>query len=89
VYKKLIRYFVSNKGEKLLKIKNPECTTNAADVSQVEAGDWLMTVRNDLIREDISLYDIDYQYYIDKAYRIIDKVEKRSKSDPNQLNLFG
>jgi hypothetical protein len=88
IYKKLIRYYVSNKGEKLLKIKNPECTTNAASVSQVEAGEWLMTVENDLIKEDISNYDIDYQYYIDKAYKIIDKVEKRNKQNPNQTSLF-
>lgn len=89
-YRKLIRYYVSNEGEKLLKIKNPECTTNAADISQVEAGDYLMTVCNHLEREDISKYDIDYQYYIDKCNKIINKVEgKKGGGDKNQLNLFG
>jgi hypothetical protein len=95
IYKKLIRYYVSNTGEKILKIKNPECTTNAAAVSQVEAGDYLMTVCNYLPKTTkVEDCNINYQYYIDKAYRIINKVKlsgrKEVKKQPiNQLNMFG
>jgi hypothetical protein len=83
---------VSNKGEKLLKVKNPDCTTNAADVSQVEAGDWLMHVCNKLT-QDHPLDNINYAYYIERAERIIHKIQfegKRRKVniDKNQLSLF-
>lgn len=94
VYNKLIRYYVSNEGEKILKIKNPECMTNAAPVSQVEAGDWKMTVCNYLPKDvDITKLDINYQYYIDKVYEIINKVKlegkKPVKAQPvNQISMF-
>lgn len=92
IYNKLIRYYVSNTGEKLLKVKNPECTSNAADVSQVEAGDWLMTVCNHLTK-DHPLDNINYDYYIERAERIVHKIQlegKRRKvnTDKNQLSLF-
>jgi hypothetical protein len=92
VYNKLIRYYVSNTGEKLLKIKNPDCTTNAADVSQVEAGEWLMTVCNKLSK-DHPLDNINHAYYIERAERIVHKIQLEGKKrkiivNPNQLNLF-
>jgi hypothetical protein len=94
VYNKLIRYYVSNTGEKLLKVKNPECQSNAADVSQVEAGDWVMTVCNYLPKDtDVKHAGINYQYYIEKAERIIHKIAYNGKKrkvviNPNQLSLF-
>jgi len=92
IYNKLIRYYVSNTGEKLLKVKNPECTSNAADVSQVEAGDWLMTVCNHL-SPDYSLDNINHAYYIERAERIVHKIQLEGKRrkvniDKNQLSLF-
>jgi hypothetical protein len=91
VYNKLIRYYVSNTGEKLLKVKNPECLSNAAPISQVEAGEWLMTVCNKLSK-DHSLDNINHSYYIEKAERIINKIDYNGKKRPviiaNQLNLF-
>ena len=89
VYNKLIRYYVSNEGEKLLKIKNPECETNAAPISQVEAGDWKMFVCNKLTK-DHPLSNINFKYYIEKAEKIIAKVEgkKTVKINSNQLSLF-
>ncbi len=92
VYNKLIRYYVSNTGEKLLKVKNPDCDTNAVDVSQVEAGEWLMTVCNKLTKNH-PLDNINYDYYIEKANRIIEKIQfagKRRKIivNPNQISLF-
>ena len=91
VYNKLIRYYVSNTGEKLLKVKNPECLSNAAPISQVEAGEWVMTVCNKLSK-DHSLDNINHSYYIEKAERIINKISYNGKKRPviiaNQLNLF-
>ncbi len=92
VYNKLIRYYVSNKGEKLLKVKNPECQSNAADVSQVEAGEWVMHVCNHL-QPDHPLDNINYAYYIERAERIISKIQLEGKKrkmtiNPNQLSLF-
>jgi hypothetical protein len=92
VYNKLIRYYVSNTGEKLLKIKNPECTTNAAEVSQVEAGEWLMTVCNKLTK-DHPLDNINHAYYIERAERIVHKIQLEGKKrkiivNPNQMTLF-
>jgi len=92
VYNKLIRYYVSGTGEKLLKVKNPECTTNAADVSQVEAGEWVMTVCNHL-NIDHPLDNINHAYYIEKAERIIEKIQFAGRKrkiivNPNQMSLF-
>jgi hypothetical protein len=91
IYNKLIRYYVSNTGEKLLKVKNPECLSNAAPISQVEAGEWLMTVCNKLSK-DHSLDNINHSYYIEKAERIINKIDYNGKKRPiiiaNQLSLF-
>jgi hypothetical protein len=94
VYNKLIRYYVSNVGEKLLKVKNPECQSNAADVSQVEAGEWVCTVCNHLPKDtNVATAGINYQYYIEKADRIIHKILYNGKKrkvvvNPNQLSLF-
>jgi len=91
-YNKLIRYYISKSGEKLLKVKNPECETNAADVSQVEAGEWLCTVCN-LLHKDHPMDNINYDYYIEKANKIIHKIQtegkkRKIKVNPNQLSLF-
>ena len=92
IYNKLIRYYISNTGEKLLKVKNPECTTNAPDVAQVEAGEWVMHVCNHLTKEH-SLDNINYEYYIERANKIVHKIQTEGKKrqivvNPNQLNLF-
>lgn len=92
VYNKLIRYYVSNTGEKLLKIKNEDCDTNAAAVSQVEAGEWVCTVCNHLTK-DHDMSNINYDYYIEKANRIVSKIQLEGKKRkvviiPNQMSLF-
>lgn len=94
IYDKLIRYFVTNTGEKLYKIKNPECTTNAPHMAQVEAGEWLCTVRNHLPTDtSVSSLDIDFNYYIQRTERIVRKIKTGGKKQviktiPNQLSLF-
>lgn len=92
MYNKLIRYYVSKTGEKLLKVKNEDCETNAADVSQVEAGEWVMCVCNHLT-PDHPLDNINYDYYIERANKIVHKIQTEGKKrkviiNPNQLNLF-
>lgn len=92
VYDKLIRYYVSNSGDKIFKIKNPECQTRAAAVSQVEAGEWVCKVCNYLPKNS-KTENVNYDYYIEKANRIVLKIKtegKRIKNVyiPNQLNLF-
>jgi DNA polymerase elongation subunit (family B) len=92
VYNKLIRYYVSNKGEKIFKIKNAECQTRAAAISQVEAGEWVCEVCN-FLPKNSTVDNVNYDYYIEKANRIVTKIAtegRRIKTVyiPNQLNLF-
>jgi hypothetical protein len=91
VYNKLIRFYISNTGEKLLKVKNADSASGAASVSQVEAGEWVMTVCNHL-EPTHSLDNINYFYYIERAERIVNKINYRGKKVPviiaNQLSLF-
>jgi hypothetical protein len=94
VYNKLIRYYVSNTGEKLLKVKNDNSDSGAADVSQVEAGEWVCTVCNHLPKNTaVDTAGINYDYYIERANRLIYKIQSGGKKrkivvDPNQLSLF-
>ena len=91
VYNKLIRYYVSKTGEKLLKVKKEDSASGAASVSQVEAGEWVMIVCNHLTANH-PLDNIDRSYYIERAERIINKINYRGKKVPivikNQLSLF-
>jgi hypothetical protein len=92
VYDKLIRYYVSNTGDKIFKIKNPECQTRAAAISQIEAGEWVCKVCNYLPKNS-KVDNINYAYYIEKANRLVLKINtegRRVKNVyiPNQLNLF-
>lgn len=92
VYNKLIRYYVSNTGEKLLKVKNEDSDSGAVAVSQVEAGEWLATVCNKLDATH-PLDNINYAYYIERAEKIVSKIETEGRArkviiNPNQLSLF-
>ena len=89
IYNKLIRYYVSNEGEKIYKIKNPSCQTNAPEKSQVEAGSWVCYICNKL-EKDHPTTNVDFNYYIERANRIINKVEGKkppAKVISNQLQL--
>ena len=76
---KTVRYYISNKGSKILKI-------NYIDdrVSQVEAGKWLQTVFINHIEKPFEEYDINYDFYIKKAKKEIESLEPIKK----QLQLF-
>jgi hypothetical protein len=93
VYHRMIRYYVSTDGKKLVKVKNPEAETDGPAMSQCEAGEWKCTVAN-LIDQSrpIEEYNIDYEYYIQKAeeriYAIENGRKRKGSVDPNQLGLF-
>jgi len=97
VYRKLIRYYVSESGESLFKIKNPECTTNAPDVSIVEKkeeGKGYSCVVCNFLPKTTKVEDcnINYDFYIGKCQEIITKIQlegrKAVKKQPiNQLGF--
>lgn len=95
IYNKLIRYYVSNDGEKLMKVKNANSDSTAPAVAQVEAGEWLCTVVNYLSKDtDVRAMGINYDYYIEKAENLIVKIitngkrKKQIPKVPNQISLF-
>lgn len=94
VYHRMIRYYVSTDGKKLLKVKNEDSQADGNSISQCEAGTWKCTVANLIDKErPISEYNINYEYYIEKALERIYAIEKGAKRkgarpDPNQTSLF-
>ena len=85
---KTVRYYVSNKGQYLIK-----CYDNG-NKEYVEAPiktrfgviDWRVTYFNKAVYyDDFKLYDINYRYYIMKTQNLIDLVEKKPTV---QLDLF-
>jgi hypothetical protein len=73
-------------------VKNENSDSTAVDVSQVEAGEWLMTVCNHLTPNH-PLDNINHAYYIERAERIIHKIQLEGKKrkiivNPNQMTLF-
>lgn len=93
MYDKLIRYYISKEGERILKIKNPECETNAAEITDV-TGEWSATVCNTIKNPTVKAsHNIAYDYYIEQVdniiYRIMTKGKKKGvKRNPLQINLF-
>lgn len=93
VYNKLIRYYVSNSGEKIYKMKNKDCNTNAAEMSQIDAGIWLGTVCNYLPKTTkVKDCDINYDFYIEKVEALIRRIDKSyipvKHRDLQQLSLW-
>jgi len=74
---KHVRYYVSNKGSSLIK-RN----FNTGSESKMTKG-FNKTVFNDFIIKDE--YDINYNYYVKEAYKLINKIEGKDK---DQLTLF-
>ena len=91
VYDKLIRYYVSVKGEKILKIKNPECETNANPVTRIHAGGWVCHVCNHL-KPEHPMDNINYSFYIEKANKLINNIAYKGKKHKvehvDQMKLF-
>lgn len=95
-YDRVVRYYVSTGGEKLMKVANAASPGSQKGRSQCEAGNWLSTVINQCENPDASNMDINYDYYINKSLEIIHGLEspmpvkktKTVKSSPNQLSIF-
>lgn len=98
IYKKLIRYYVSIEGEEIFKIKEESCQTNASPRSIIEKNEdtgrgYKVKVCNFLSKDTrVNEAGINFDYYISKTQRIIDKValggKKPIKKVENQLNMF-
>lgn len=93
-YKRIIRYFVSKNGKKLLKVKAEGSAATGNPVTQCEAPDKktkevrLCTVANHIPVNDTKEYQVDYQYYTNKAKKIVALVEANKDTNSNQLSLF-
>jgi hypothetical protein len=92
---KMIRYYCSTgKGEKLFKIKKPDSDKTGPPQSVCESKSKLQVLFNRPFKlENWEDYGIDYQFYIDQAYTIIDKIEpekivERKAKDSGQTSLF-
>lgn len=77
------RYFISNKGYKLIKC-NPDGRT-----IQEDSGRWLSTVYNKHENKNINKYDINYDYYVKKVYEIIGEMQPEiSGEGSSQISMF-
>jgi hypothetical protein len=74
-----IRYYVSNKGSKIVKYNYLDQRT-----TQIEAGKWLQTLFIDADMKKITEYDLNYDYYLEKIMKEIHNLEPIK----NQLSLF-
>jgi hypothetical protein len=74
-----IRYYISNKGCKIIKKNNEDLRE-----IQVEAGRWLQKLYINAEEKEFEDYDINYDYYLEKIRKEINSLEPNS----NQLSLF-
>ncbi len=80
---KIIRYFVSNQGNKIIK-----CHSDGREI-QVESGPWLQTVINRIDKnKPFQDYDLNLKYYLEEIYKQIDQMEKIKPKSFTQLSLF-
>lgn len=81
-HQKLLRYYVSNNGSKLVK-----CHPDGRKI-QAEAGRWLQTPMNQLIEKEWKEYNVDIKYYLDKIYNEINNIKPEVTRLGTQLSLF-
>ena len=77
---RMLRYYVSNKGCKLVK-------KNKDDLRQIqlESGPWMMTVMNQYVDLPWEQYDVNDDYYLESIYKEITNI---SPPPTAQLQLF-
>ena len=79
---KIIRYYVSKKGSKIIKKQD-------AKAIQVIADKWLLTDINELPDDlTISNFDINYDFYLDAVYKEIENITNLKANESRQLELF-
>ena len=76
---KTLRYYISNKGCKILKTHNHDKRE-----IQVEAGRWEQTIFNNYIEKPFEDYNINYDYYLGNIKKEIETLEPNVQ----QLSLF-
>ena len=76
----LYRYYISNKGCKIVKINK-----NDKREIQLESGQWVQTVMNKLEHKKWSDYDINEKYYLNAIEKEINNI---IGVKDNQLMLF-
>ena len=81
VLQKIVRYYISNKGCKIIK-RN---VTDAREI-QIESGRWMQTAMNVFQQKNWSEYDVNDDYYIDNIYKEIENISKTKEQ--SQLSLF-
>ena len=80
---KIIRYYISNTGGKLVK-----CHQDGREI-QVESGEWLQTTVNKLdSSKAYDTYDINLKYYLEEIYKEIEGIQELSFNKATQLSLF-
>ena len=80
---KIIRYYISNNGGKLVK-----CHNDGREI-QVESGEWLQTIVNQLDASvSFNSYDINKKYYLEEIYKQIEQIQEVSFKGSTQLSLF-
>lgn len=80
---KIIRYFISKDGDKIVK-----CHNDGREI-QVEAGVWRQTTMNQIDTEKpFNEYNINTKYYIDEIYKQIENIEAVTFKSVTQLTLF-
>jgi hypothetical protein len=75
-----IRYFISEKGVKIIKCHN----TDGREI-QVESGKWLMSVMNKFEEKEWEDYGLNEQYYSQAIYK---EIENIAGARVQQLSLF-
>jgi len=80
---KIVRYYVSNSGSKLVKHHKD------GRAIQVEAGQWLQTTINHIDKDKpFQDYNINLQYYLEEIHKQIEQIEKIKTKSFTQLSLF-
>jgi hypothetical protein len=80
---KIIRYFISDTGGKLVK-----CHQDGREI-QVESGEWLQTTINKIdTSKPFESYNINNKYYLEEIYKQIDNIQQVSFNKSVQLSLF-
>ena len=77
---KVCRYFISNKGGKLIK------DFKDSRRERVHAKE-LQTCLNKIVDEDVKSYDINYKFYIKEVHKIINLIEKPVGIQSSLFNL--
>jgi hypothetical protein len=77
------RYFISNKGVKLIK-----CHPDGRQI-QEDAGKWQSTIYNTHVQKDMKDYDINYDFYVKQVYEILGEIDPSITNEHyTQLDLF-